>query len=84
MREAQTAAEEAVDAIVEDLLDRRGLDHAWDAIDHDIRVEIKASRPPSDPLSAAEVVTQAREQAERLRVAPADLEVVLGALGGAP
>lgn len=35
-------AEEIVDAILVDLTDRRGLRHAWDEIDDDIRDEIKA------------------------------------------
>lgn len=38
----RTPAELAVDAIIEDLSDRRGLRQEWEQIDRDIRKEIRA------------------------------------------
>lgn len=38
----RTAAERAVDAIIDDLSDRRGLRQEWEQIDRDIRKEIRA------------------------------------------
>lgn len=41
MTKAKTVAASIVDAILDDLTDRRGLKHEWSKIDADVRVEIK-------------------------------------------
>jgi len=43
MTERDDIARAIVQAIIDDLIDRRGLNHAWWSIDDDIRDEIKAT-----------------------------------------
>lgn len=41
--DAEAIARKAVKRIIDDLTDRRGLRHAWDGIDDDIRAEIEST-----------------------------------------
>lgn len=43
MKSPKQQAAEIVEAIIEDLTDRKGLRHAWEMIDDDIQEEIRAA-----------------------------------------